>query len=30
LWRGKPRRVLDSARDGIVELFASPTLLEEL
>ena len=30
LWRGKPRRVLDAARDGIVELFASPALLEEL
>jgi uncharacterized protein len=30
LWRGKPRRVLDAARDGIIELFTSPTLLEEL
>jgi putative PIN family toxin of toxin-antitoxin system len=30
LWRGNPRRVLDSARDGIIELFTSPTLLEEL
>lgn len=30
LWRGNPRSVLDSARDGIIELFTSPTLLEEL
>ena len=30
LWRGNPRRVLDSARDGIIELFTSSTLLEEL
>lgn len=30
LWRGNPRRVLDAARDGIIELFTSPTLLEEL
>lgn len=30
LWRGKPRRVLDAARDGIIELFTSATLLEEL
>ncbi len=30
LWRGKPRQILDAARDGIIELFTSPTLLEEL
>lgn len=30
LWRGNPRRVLDAARDGIIELFTSPILLEEL
>jgi putative PIN family toxin of toxin-antitoxin system len=30
LWRGNPRRVLDAARDGIIELFTSRTLLEEL
>ena len=30
LWRGNPRRVLDAARDGIIELFTSPSLLEEL
>jgi putative PIN family toxin of toxin-antitoxin system len=30
LWRGNPRRVLDAARDGIIELFTSPPLLEEL
>jgi putative PIN family toxin of toxin-antitoxin system len=30
LWRGNPRRVLDAARDGIIELFSSPALLEEL
>jgi len=30
LWRGSPRRVLDVARDGILELFTSPALLEEL
>jgi putative PIN family toxin of toxin-antitoxin system len=30
LWRGNPRRVLDAARDGIIELFTSPVLLEEL
>ena len=30
LWRGNPRRVLDAARDGIIELFTSPTLLVEL
>lgn len=30
LWRGNPRQVLDSARDGIIGLFTSATLLEEL
>jgi putative PIN family toxin of toxin-antitoxin system len=30
LWRGNPRRVLDAARDGIIELFTSIALLEEL
>jgi uncharacterized protein len=30
LWRGNPRRVLDAARDGIIEIFTSPVLLEEL
>jgi putative PIN family toxin of toxin-antitoxin system len=29
-WRGNPRRILDAARDGIIELFTSPTLLAEL
>ncbi|HXG68464.1 MAG TPA: putative toxin-antitoxin system toxin component, PIN family [Blastocatellia bacterium] len=30
LWRGNPRRVLDAARDGIIELYTSAALLEEL
>ena len=30
LWRGKPRQILDAARDGIIELCTSPVLLEEL
>jgi len=30
LWRGNPRQLLDAARDGIVELFTSAVLLEEL
>ncbi len=30
LWLGKPRQILDAARDGIIELFTSPMLLEEL
>src|SRR5215213_7842854 len=30
LWRGNPRRVLDAARDGIIEILTSPALLEEL
>jgi uncharacterized protein len=29
-WHGNPRRVLDAARDGIIELFTSSALLEEL
>ena len=29
LWRGNPRRILDAARDGIIELYTSPVLLEE-
>ncbi len=30
LWRGNPRRLLDAARDRIIELFTSAVLLEEL
>ena len=30
LWRGNPRRILDVARDGIIEFYTSPILLEEL
>ncbi len=30
LWRGNPRRILDAARDGIISLYTSPVLLEEL
>lgn len=30
LWRGQPRRVLDAARDAIIELYTSSILLEEL
>jgi putative PIN family toxin of toxin-antitoxin system len=30
LWRGLPRRILDAARDGIIELYTSPVLLEGL
>lgn len=30
LWRGNPRRILDAARDGIVEIYTSFALLEEL
>ncbi len=30
LWRGTPRRVLDVARDGIIELCTNPILLDEL
>lgn len=30
LWRGQPRRILDAARDGIIELYTSAVLLEEL
>lgn len=30
LWWGNPRRVLDAARDDIIELFSSTVLLKEL
>lgn len=30
LWRGNPRQILDVARDGIIGLFTSAMLLEEL
>jgi len=30
LWRGNPRQILDAARDGIIGLFTSFMLLEEL
>ncbi len=30
LWRGNPRRILDTARDGIIKLYTSSVLLEEL
>lgn len=30
LWRGNPRRILDAARDGIIELYTSHVLLDEL
>ena len=30
IWHGSPRRVLDAARDGIIQLFTSAALLEEL
>lgn len=29
-WRGNPRRVLDAARDGIIQLFTTEILLAEL
>lgn len=29
LWDGNERRLMDSARDGIVELFTSPALLDD-
>ncbi|MBL8182780.1 MAG: putative toxin-antitoxin system toxin component, PIN family [Blastocatellia bacterium] len=29
-WRGNPRRVPDAARDGIIELYTTATLLKEL
>ena len=29
LWNGNERRLLEAARDGIVELYTSPRLLEE-
>lgn len=30
LWHGAPRRILEAARDGRIELFSSPALLDEL
>lgn len=30
LWRGNERRILDAARDGLLALFTSPALLQEL
>jgi putative PIN family toxin of toxin-antitoxin system len=30
LWRGSPRRVLDAARDRIIDLYTSESLLKEL
>jgi putative PIN family toxin of toxin-antitoxin system len=30
LWRGNPRRVLDAAREGTIDLFTSAVLLTEL
>ena len=30
LWHGNPRRILDAAHDGLIELFTSKTLMEEL
>ena len=30
LWHGNPRRLLDAARDGIIQLFTSAELFEEL
>ena len=30
LWQGNPRRVLDAARTGVLQLFTSPSLLAEL
>ena len=29
-WRGNPRRILDAARDGIIELYTTTALLNEL
>ena len=29
-WHGNPRRILDAARDGIIELYTRPALLDEL
>lgn len=29
-WKGNPRRILDAARDGIVDLFTTEALLTEL
>ena len=30
LWRGNPRKILDAARDGIIDLFTTQELLDEL
>jgi putative PIN family toxin of toxin-antitoxin system len=30
LWEGNPRRILTAARDGLIELFTSQQLLDEL
>jgi len=30
LWKGNPRRLLDAARDGTIDLFTSAVLLTEL
>ncbi len=30
LWRGNPRRVLEAAREGVIGLFTSAVLLDEL
>ncbi|MGZ8844502.1 MAG: putative toxin-antitoxin system toxin component, PIN family [Pyrinomonadaceae bacterium] len=30
LWRGNPRLVLEAARDGLIDLYASAVLLDEL
>ena len=30
LWKGNPRRVLEAARDGTIDLFTSAVLLTEL
>lgn len=30
LWRGNPRKILDAARDGIIDLFTTEELLNEL
>ena len=30
LWHGNPRRILDAAHDGLIELFTCQQLLEEL
>lgn len=30
LWHGKPRSVLEQARSGVITIFSSPALLDEL